>query len=103
VGVQYRWGGESPRTGFDCSGLVRFVYRHFGVNLPHYSYAQWRYGRYVPRTGLKPGDVVFFGGLGHVGVYVGGGRFVHAPHAGAQVSVSPLWAHGGYYGARRLV
>src|SRR5207302_3750713 len=71
VGVRYTYGGMSPRTGFDCSGLVTFVYRHFGVQLPHYSAAQFNFGRAVPRVALRPGDLVFFNGLGHVGIYIG--------------------------------
>src|SRR5712691_3962141 len=86
IGVPYRWGGMSPRTGFDCSGFVAFVYRHFGVSLPHYTVAQYQRGRRVARGALRPGDLVFFAGLSHVGLYVGGGRFVHAPHTGTRVS-----------------
>jgi len=103
VGVHYRYGGESPRTGFDCSGFVRFVYRHFGIDLPHYSVAQFGLGRRVARGGLRPGDLVFFSGLGHVGMYVGKGRFIHAPRTGRTVTVQPLAAHGRYVGARRIL
>jgi cell wall-associated NlpC family hydrolase len=104
LGVRYRYGGASPRTGFDCSGFVAFVYRHFGVALPHYSVAQFSLGRRVPRRGLRAGDLVFFDGLGHVGIYVGRGRFIHAPHAGTRVSIEPLagWYGARYDGARRL-
>ena len=89
LGVRYSWGGISPRTGFDCSGLVSFVYRHFGVSLPHYTVAQDSRGRHVPRRRLRPGDLLFFG-LGHVGLYAGGGRFIHAPHTGARVRIERL-------------
>jgi cell wall-associated NlpC family hydrolase len=104
LGVRYRYGGTSPRTGFDCSGFVAFVYHHFGVPLPHYSVAQFSLGRRVPRRGLRPGDLVFFDGLGHVGIYVGKGRFIHAPHTGTRVSIQPLagWYGSRYDGARRL-
>ena len=104
VGVRYTYGGLSPRTGFDCSGLVAFVYRHFGVRLPHYSAAQFSFGRAVPRVALRPGDLVFFNGLGHVGIYIGRGRFVEAPHTGARVRVSRLggWYSQSYDGARRI-
>ena len=104
LGVRYRYGGASPRTGFDCSGFVAFVYRHFGVALPHYSVAQFGLGRRVPRSRLRPGDVLFFDGLGHVGIYVGRGRFIHAPHSGTRVSVTPLsgWYSARYTGARRF-
>ena len=103
LGVPYQWGGSSP-GGFDCSGLVRYVYQRFGVNLPHSSYADFDLGRRVGRRGLKPGDLVFFSGLGHVGMYVGRGRFIHAPHTGTSVQISPLNQWGGsYVGARRLL
>jgi cell wall-associated NlpC family hydrolase len=102
LGVPYQWGGSSP-GGFDCSGLVRYVYRRFGVDLPHSSYADFNLGRRVGRWALKPGDLVFFSGLGHVGMYVGHGRFIHAPHTGTRVQISSLAAYGGsYVGARRL-
>jgi peptidoglycan DL-endopeptidase CwlO len=103
LGVRYSYGGTSPRSGFDCSGFTRFVYAHFGIDLPHYSGAQFQLGRRVSRGGLRPGDLVFFRGLGHVGIYVGGGRFIHAPHTGARVEIIPLSAHGSYDGARRLL
>ncbi len=101
-GIHYRWGDSSPRSGFDCSGLVRWVYAHIGVQLPHSSFAQFGYGRRVPRRALRPGDLVFFDHLGHVGIYIGGGRFVHAPRSGTVVQTSRLAAYAGsYVGARR--
>jgi cell wall-associated NlpC family hydrolase len=103
LGVRYVYGGTSPRSGFDCSGFTRFVYAHFGVRLPHYSGAQFDMGRRVSRAGLRPGDLVFFNGLGHVGLYIGAGRFIHAPHTGARVSIETLMYHGGFVGARRFV
>jgi hypothetical protein len=103
LGVPYVWGGSSP-GGFDCSGLVRYVYQRFGFDLPHSSYADFNLGRRVVRRGLKPGDLVFFSGLGHVGMYVGHGRFIHAPHSGTSVQISSLRNWGGsYVGARRLL
>jgi cell wall-associated NlpC family hydrolase len=103
LGVPYRWGGASP-GGFDCSGLVRYVYQRFGVDLPHSSYADFGLGRRVSRGSLRPGDLVFFSGLGHVGMYVGHGRFIHAPHSGTRVQISTLAEFGADYdGARRLV
>ncbi|HWX09889.1 MAG TPA: C40 family peptidase [Gaiellaceae bacterium] len=104
LGVRYTWGGTSPRSGFDCSGFVRFVYSHFGVGLAHSSFSQFRSGVRVARAGLKPGDLVFFHGVGHVGIYIGGGRFIHAPHTGTRVQIASL---GGTYsseydGARRI-
>src|SRR5262249_36950965 len=80
-GVPYVWGGSSP-GGFDCSGLVMWAYSQVGVSLPHSSYAQYNMGVSVPRDQLEPGDLVFFDGLGHEGLYIGGGMFVHAPHTG---------------------
>lgn len=106
LGIPYRWGGDSPQTGFDCSGLVRFVYAHFGLALPHSSYADYDLGIRVARQSLRPGDLVFFDGVGHVGMYVGRGRFIHAPHTGTDVQVTSLsdpWYRASYDGARRLV
>lgn len=104
VGVPYRWGGNSPRAGFDCSGLTQWVYRHVGISLPHYSAAQWRYGRRVPRRALRPGDLLFFSGLGHVGIYLGHGALIHAPHPGARVQFAHFrgWLASSFYAARRL-
>ena len=103
LGIRYQWGGTSPRTGFDCSGLVRFVYGHFGVPLPHSSFGDLVRGRRVPRRWLQAGDLVFFSGASHVGIYVGGGRFIDAPHTGAVVRVSTMQEYGSsYYGARRF-
>jgi cell wall-associated NlpC family hydrolase len=105
LGVPYSFGGTSPDSGFDCSGFTRFVYAHFGVDLPHYSVAQFEVGRRIARSSLQPGDLVFFDGLGHVGLYIGGGRFIHAPHSGTSVSVDSLdgWYASRYDGARRLI
>jgi cell wall-associated NlpC family hydrolase len=104
LGVPYSYGGSSPLTGFDCSGFVRFVYQRFGVALPHSSYADFNLGRGVSRASLRPGDLVFFNGLGHVGLYIGAGRFIHAPHTGTRVKVDSIegWYAGDYAGARRL-
>src|SRR5262245_36395305 len=90
VGVPYRWGGSSPASGFDCSGLVYWTYRKLGVALPHSSYALAGEGRRIGRAHLRPGDLLFFYGLGHVGVYVGRGRMVHAPRAGRRVEIVRL-------------
>ncbi len=105
LGVPYVWGGASP-SGFDCSGLVMWAYAQVGVSLPHSSYAQYGYGVPVSRDQLQPGDLVFFDGLGHVGIYIGGGQFVHAPHTGDVVKVSSLdeaWYSAAYVGARRIL
>ena len=103
LGVPYVWGGASP-SGFDCSGLVMYVFAQVGVSLPHSSYAQYGMGSPVSRDQLQPGDLVFFDGLGHVGIYVGGGSFIHAPHSGDVVKISSLsgWYASTYVGARRL-
>jgi peptidoglycan DL-endopeptidase CwlO len=105
LGIRYSYGGTSPRSGFDCSGFTRFIYAHFGITLPHYSGAQFDRGRRVSRAGLRPGDLLFFDGLGHVGMYIGSGLFIHAPHSGTRVSIDPLsgWYSGRYDGARRLL
>ena len=104
IGVPYRYGGTSPRTGFDCSGLVRYVYGHFGVALAHSSFSDFVRGRRIGRWQLKPGDLVFFDGAGHVGIYVGRGRFIHAPHSGTVVRISTMngWYGARYDGARRV-
>jgi cell wall-associated NlpC family hydrolase len=105
LGVRYVWGGTSPASGFDCSGFTRFVYAHFGITLPHYTGSQFAMGRRVSRQGLRPGDLVFFHGLGHVGLYVGAGRFIHAPRSGTTVSIASMNGGyaGGFDGARRLL
>jgi hypothetical protein len=106
VGVPYRWGGSSPASGFDCSGLVHWAYGRLGVEVPHSSYALYDLGRSVRRSALKAGDLLFFYGLGHVGLYVGRGRMVHAPQSGRTVEVVSLAGsnYGGrLVGARRLV
>lgn len=104
VGVPYVYGGSSPRTGFDCSGFVRYVYQHFGISLPHSSYGDLSHGRRVLRKYLKPGDVLFFAGAGHVGIYVGGNRLIDALHSGTVVHISSMrdWYSYEYYSARRL-
>lgn len=106
VGVPYRWGGASPAGGFDCSGLVYWAYGKLGVELPHSSYALYDLGRRVGRSRLKVGDLLFFYGLGHVGLYVGRGRMVHAPSSGRRVEVVKLGSsnYGSrLVGARRIV
>ena len=103
LGVPYVWGGASP-SGFDCSGLTMYAYAKVGVYLPHNAAMQYGMGTPVSRSQLAPGDLVFFNGLSHVGMCIGGGRFVHAPHTGDVVKISSLseyWYSATYVGARR--
>jgi cell wall-associated NlpC family hydrolase len=106
LGIPYRWGGESPRTGFDCSGFVWYVFSRVGVSLPRVVSAQYTVGKRVSRRALRPGDIVFFDGLGHDGIYIGGGRFVHSPHSGDVVKISSIhesWYDSRWVGARRVL
>lgn len=107
LGVPYQWGGESPTIGFDCSGFVQFVLRHFGIPVARSSYEQSQAGTAIYQSSLLPGDLVFFDtdgpGASHVGIYVGNQRFISA--AGAAVTMNSLtqsyWASH-YLGARRI-
>jgi cell wall-associated NlpC family hydrolase len=114
LGVRYQWGGASPKTGFDCSGLVTYVFGKLGVSLPHYTVSQWHSpdGVWVAPNRLLPGDLVFFVGSdgtrkapGHVGIYVGDGYIIDAPHTGSFVRIDRLnepRLADGYVGARRI-
>lgn len=99
LGVPYVWGGATPR-GFDCSGLATFAYAKVGKSVPHYTGAIWAA---FPRVSgpLQPGDMVFYHGLGHMGIYIGGGQMVHAPHTGDVVKVSSMSGRSDYVGAVR--
>ncbi len=104
VGAPYRWGGSSP-SGFDCSGLVRYVYAQVGVSLPHNAAQQYRLGTAVARDDLAPGDLVFFDHLRHNGIYVGAGRFIHARQTGRRVTIASLddeWYSSHFVGGRRI-
>ena len=104
LGIPYVWGGSSP-AGFDCSGFVMYVYAQVGVQLPHHAASQFNYGVPVSRDQLQPGDLVFFDGLGHNGIYIGGGQFIHSPHTGDVVKISSIhdsWYASTWVGARRL-
>jgi peptidoglycan DL-endopeptidase CwlO len=103
LGTPYAWGGASP-SGFDCSGFIMYVYAQVGVSLPHNAAMQYGYGSPVSRSDLQPGDLVFFNGLGHAGIYIGGNQFIHSPHTGDVVKISSIsdWYADTYVGARRL-
>jgi hypothetical protein len=111
IGIPYRWGGESPQTGFDCSGLTMVVYRLNGLNLPRASGQQWRTGTPIKRGQLARGDLVFFATAGgnrvsHVGIYAGNGNFLHAPAKGRTIRISPLsspYYKSRYLGARSYI
>jgi hypothetical protein len=103
IGVPYRWGGASAGSGFDCSGLTMTVYRLNGLELPRNAYSQYRAGTPVVREGLMPGDLVFFATgrssrISHVGIYIGGGRFIHAPGRGKRIRTAAL--SNGYFSPR---
>jgi cell wall-associated NlpC family hydrolase len=101
LGVPYVWGGASP-SGFDCSGLVMYVYAQLGVSLSHNAAMQYSELPHVPLSDLEPGDLVFFNGLGHVGIYVGNGTMIHAPHTGTVVQFGSISDEGSIYGAARV-
>ena len=105
IGVPYRWGGESPDTGFDCSGLTMVVYQLNGLDLPRSSRQQWKAGKPVKPSRLEKGDLVFFATSGgnrvsHVGIYTGNGNFLHAPRRGRKITISSL--SNTYYKTRYL-
>lgn len=104
LGTPYVWGGENP-GGFDCSGLLQYVWGKVGVQIPRVSQAQWKAGKAVSRAGLRPGDAVFFGsrnGPGHVGMFIGNGQFIEAPRTGLKVRISQLSGRNDFIGGRRF-
>ena len=106
LGVPYVWAAADPSVGFDCSGLTTYVFAKVGVSLPHYAAAQYQLGSPVSKDQLQPGDLVFFRGLGHMGMYIGGGNMIHAPHTGDVVKISPLsdpYYVANWVGARRVL
>jgi cell wall-associated NlpC family hydrolase len=94
LGTPYQWGGNTPSTGFDCSGLVQWAYKQVGVDLPRVTYTQVNVGEHIDRAHLRPGDILFFrdstGDIHHEALYIGGGKFIHAPHTGDVVKISSL-------------
>lgn len=111
IGTHYRWGGESPETGLDCSGLVRYVFKEaWGAQLPRTSAEISRVGTKVDPQELQPGDLVFYNtlrrGFSHVGIYLGDNRFIHAPSRGGQVRIESMglayWKKR-FNGARRIL
>lgn len=95
LGVRYQYGGESPGSGFDCSGLVQYAYQHAGIEVPRTTREQYRVSLLLPRNALQPGDVIFFhdrstSRVSHVGIYLGNGQFIHSPSSGKRVSVADL-------------
>ena len=105
IGVPYKWGGASPEAGFDCSGLIMWLWAQHGYSLPHFAAAQYALGPQVAsQEDLEIGDLVFFHKLGHVGMYIGNGYVIHAPHTGDVVRIAPLslpWFQDTYVGATR--
>ena len=103
IGKPYVWAAAGPDS-FDCSGLIVYSFAQLGISLPHSSYALWDLGVPVSEDQLQPGDILFFDGLGHVGMYIGGGQFVQAPHTGTDVQVTALSSYqNAYVGARRIL
>jgi cell wall-associated NlpC family hydrolase len=108
IGTPYRYGGESPKSGFDCSGLTYYVYKRYGYKLPRRAKDQMKIGRQVGRRELRPGDLVFFKRYGdyHVGLYAGNGKFIHAPRSGKRVQTESLnkgYYRKNYFTARRVL
>ena len=102
LGCKYVYAGSGPST-FDCSGFTMYVYKNFGYSLGHSAVTQAKLGKYVSRSNLQPGDLVIFNNsantsIGHVGIYIGGGNFIHASSGGGKVMISSL--SGAYYNTR---
>lgn len=111
LGIRYRWGGTTTK-GFDCSGFVKYVFRNFGITLNRTSTMQAKNGSYIKKANLKTGDIVFFdtnGGhnrINHVGIYIGGGKFIHASSSHSGVTISSLTSgfySSSYMTARRIM
>lgn len=104
IGTPYAYGASGP-SRFDCSGFTSYVYRYFGISLPHSSSGQSGYGIAVSKSNLQPGDLVFFGngGIHHVGIYVGSGNYIHAPKTGDVVRIASLGSRSDFACARRVI
>ncbi|MFH5836664.1 SH3 domain-containing protein [Proteiniclasticum sp. C24MP] len=108
LGVKYTWGGNSPEEGFDCSGIIKYVYGHYGITTPRVSRYQATFGEEVSMDALRPGDLIYFGRdtVTHIGIYVGGNDMLHAPEPGKFVEIKDLTWHVNNYrivGARRYI
>jgi cell wall-associated NlpC family hydrolase len=97
IGTPYRFGGSRP-GGFDCSGLVQYVYRQLGKSLPRTAAEQAAAVRHIPRSQARPGDLVLFPGGGHIGIYVGNGMMLDAPHTGSHVQIRKIYSAGARFG-----
>ncbi len=103
LGTPYRWAGASPSGGFDCSGLVLWAWSHGGKSLPHSSKALYAMSRKIPVDQLQPGDLVFYNSpISHVGLYIGGGQMIHAPHTGDVVKISSIHYWSALVGGGRV-
>ena len=107
IGTPYQYGGASPKTGFDCSGFVQWLYGQQGIALPRTTFQQVKVGSGVSKSNLKPGDILFFEptkqGPGHEGLYIGNGKFIESPHTGASVRISSLAGRTEFVSARRII
>jgi len=103
IGIRYRWGGSSPQTGFDCSGLVRYIAKIYNLDLPRRSQDMYTSLQSISQDNMLPGDLVFFNTSGaafHVGIYIGNREFIHSPHKGKLVSIESL--DSSYYSTRLI-
>ncbi len=112
IGIKYKYGGSSPQTGFDCSGLVGYIYQNFGIKLNRSAQSMYSNGVKVSKNQLKPGDILFFdasprkasGVIDHAGIYLGGDSFIHASSSNGKVRIQKLSEYRGtYIGAKRVI